>query len=148
VFDGATRKREMIPPCIGGHLIKQLLRDGVNVIRSVDGKPPNEWYQVHPGVENVTADLKQLDACHRAVEGADIIFNLAADQLVDIAESFAGIKLKRTYNLNAPRGVNGRNSDNTLIQARLGWEPSTQLKDGLHKTYDWIESQVEALSCV
>ena len=96
----------------------------------------------------MTADLKQLDACHRAVEGADVIFNLAADQLVDIAESFAGIKLKRTYNLNAPRGVNGRNSDNTLIQEKLGWEPSTQLKDGLRKTYDWIESQVEALSCV
>src|SRR5580698_3570152 len=73
---------------------------------------------------------------------------VSINQLVDIAESFAGIKLKRTYNLNAPRGVNGRNSDNTLIQARLGWEPSTQLKDGLRKTYDWIESQVEALSCV
>ncbi len=43
-------------------------------------------------------------------------------------------------------GVNGRNRDNTPIQARLGWEP--QLKDGLRKTYDWIESQVEALSCV
>ncbi len=57
---------------IGGHLIKQLLRDGVNVIRSVDVKPRNEWYQVHPGVDNVTADLKQLDACHRAVEGADV----------------------------------------------------------------------------
>jgi nucleoside-diphosphate-sugar epimerase len=73
---------------------------------------------------------------------------VSINQLVDIAESFAGIKLNRTYNLSAPRGVNGRNSDNTLIQARLGWEPSTQLKDGLRKTYDWIESQVEALSCV
>ena len=45
---------------IGGHLIKQLLQEGVNVTRSVDVKPRNEWYQVHPGVENVTADLKQL----------------------------------------------------------------------------------------
>src|SRR5580658_4111047 len=73
---------------------------------------------------------------------------VSINQLVDIAEKFAGIKLKRNYNLNAPRGVNGRNSDNTLIQEKLGWEPSTQLKDGLRKTYDWIESQVEALSCV
>src|SRR6202034_3010352 len=64
---------------IGGHLIKQLLRDGVDVIRSVDVKPRSEWYQVHNGVENVTADLKQLAACHQAVEGADAIFNLAAD---------------------------------------------------------------------
>jgi nucleoside-diphosphate-sugar epimerase len=60
----------------------------------------------------------------------------------------SGIKLKRTYNLSAPRGVNGRNSDNTLIQSRLGWEPSTPLQDGLLKTYDWIESQVEALLCI
>ena len=64
---------------IGGHLIKQLLRDGVNVIRSIDVKPRSEWYQVHHDVENVTADLKQLDACHQAVKGADVIFNLAAD---------------------------------------------------------------------
>jgi GDP-D-mannose 3',5'-epimerase len=73
---------------------------------------------------------------------------VSINQLVDIAESFAGIKLKRTYNLSAPRGVNGRNSDNTRIQSRLGWEPSTRLQDGLLKTYDWIESQVEALLCV
>jgi GDP-D-mannose 3',5'-epimerase len=64
---------------IGGHLIKQLLEDGVNVIRSVDVKPHSEWYQIHPGVENVTADLKEIGACRLAVEGADAIFNLAAD---------------------------------------------------------------------
>jgi GDP-D-mannose 3', 5'-epimerase len=73
---------------------------------------------------------------------------VSINQLVDIAGSFAGIKLKRTYNLSAPRGVNGRNSDNTRIQSRLGWEPSTRLQDGLLKAYDWIESQVEALLCV
>jgi GDP-D-mannose 3', 5'-epimerase len=73
---------------------------------------------------------------------------VSINQLVDIVESFAGIRLKRSYNLSAPRGVNGRNSDNTMIKARLGWEPSTQLREGLRKTYDWIESQVEALTCV
>ena len=65
------------------------------------------------------------------------------NQLVDIAEDFAGIKLKRNYNLNAPKGVNGRNSDNTLIQKYLGWEPSTALREGLRKTYDWIHQQME-----
>jgi GDP-D-mannose 3',5'-epimerase len=313
---------------IGGHLVKSLLANGANVIRAVDVKPIDEWYQSSSGVENLSLDLKDKDSCMKTAQGAEVVFQLAADmggmgfiennkalcmlsvlinthlllaaqsadvsrfffassacvyngekqtnpdvialkesdaypalaedgygweklfsermcrhfeedfglqcrvarfhnvygpngtwtggrekapaaicrkvleaktsgnhsieiwgdgeqtlsfmyiddcvkgsrmimesdihepinlgsselvsinQLVDIAESFAGIQLKRTYNLNAPRGVNGRNSDNTLIQARLGWEPSTQLKDGLRKTYDWIESEVEALSCV
>ena len=64
------------------------------------------------------------------------------NQLVDIVEEIAGIKLKRTYNLHAPRGVNGRNSDNTKIRQYLGWEPSIRLRDGMAKTYAWIESQM------
>ena len=308
---------------IGGHLVGQLRRDGINVVRSVDVKPLNEWYQVHDGLDNVVADLKELESCREALAGADVVFNLAADmggmgfiennkalcmlsvlinthllmaareagisrfffassacvyngekqtspdvvalkesdaypalpedgygweklfsermcrhyeedfglqcrvarfhnvygpegtwtggrekapaaicrkvleaklsgnheieiwgdgeqtrsfmyiddcvkgsrmileseihepinlgsselvsinQLVDLAESFAGIKLKRRYNLGAPKGVNGRNSDNTLILEKLGWEPSIRLRDGLQKTYDWIATQIE-----
>jgi len=307
---------------IGGHIVGELLKSGVNVIRALDVKPLDEWYQVHPSVENVEADLKVAANCDLAVEGATAVFNLAADmggmgfietnralcmlsvlinthlllsaqkagvsrfffsssacvynadkqrtpdvvplkesdaypalaedgygweklfsermcrhfeedfglqsrvaryhnvygpngtwtggrekapaaicrkvleakhsgkheieiwgdghqtrsfmyiddcvkgsrlimesdihepinlgsselvtinQLVDIAESFAGIKLKRNYNLSAPKGVNGRNSDNTLIQQYLKWEPSTSLRQGLRKTYDWIEQQM------
>jgi GDP-D-mannose 3', 5'-epimerase len=66
------------------------------------------------------------------------------NQLVDIVEEIAGIKLKRTYKLDAPKGVNGRNSDNTKILEYLGWEPSIRLKDGMAKTYEWIESQMLA----
>src|SRR5205807_8345019 len=62
-------------------------------------------------------------------------------QLVDMAEEIAGIKLKRNYDLSAPKGVNGRNSDNTLIQKYLGWEPNTALRAGLEKTYRWIYDQ-------
>ncbi len=64
------------------------------------------------------------------------------NQLVDIVEEIAGLTLKRRYNLSAPKGVNGRNSDNTKIQQYLNWEPSIRLKDGLAKTYAWIESQM------
>ena len=64
------------------------------------------------------------------------------NQLVDLAEEIAGVKLKRTYDLNAPKGVNGRNSDNTMILDELGWEPSIRLRDGLEKTYRWIESEI------
>jgi len=70
--------------------------------------------------------------------------NLGSDELVtinglvDIVEDIAGIKLKRRYNLAAPKGVNGRNSDNTRIEALLGWAPSTRLRDGLERTYAWV----------
>ena len=308
---------------IGGHLVKSLLNNGVNVHRAVDCKPIDEWYQLSPGLQNVQLDLKDKQSCEEAVDGGTVVFNLAADmggmgfiennkalcmlsvlinthllmaakeasisrfffsssacvynadkqrdadvvplkeadaypalaedgygweklfsermcrhfeedyglqcrvaryhnvygplgtwtggrekapaaicrkvleakasgnheieiwgdgnqtrsfmyiddctkgssmiiesdihepinlgsseivtinQLVDVAESFAGIKLKRKYNLNAPKGVNGRNSDNTLIQKYMGWEPSTTLQEGLRKTYDWISSQME-----
>jgi len=64
------------------------------------------------------------------------------NQLVDIVEEVAGVKLKRRYKLDAPRGVNGRNSDNAKIRQYLGWEPSIRLRDGLAKTYAWIESQM------
>lgn len=321
-------KRERVAVCgaggfIGGHLVKNLLDDGIEVIRAIDRKPINDWYQVSTDTENVEADLKSIQDCEKAVEGATAIFNLAADmggmgfiennralcmlsvlinthllmaaqragavrffysssacvynankqrdanvvplkesdaypalaedgygweklfsermcrhfeedfglqcrvaryhnvygplgtwnggrekapaaicrkvleaklsgsheieiwgdghqtrsfmyiddcirgsrmimesdihepinlgsselvtinQLVDIVEEFAGIKLTRNYNLNAPKGVNGRNSDNTLIQAHLGWEPSIALRNGLRKTYEWIRTQME-----
>jgi GDP-D-mannose 3', 5'-epimerase len=66
------------------------------------------------------------------------------NQLVDIVEGIAGVKLKRRYNLSAPKGVNGRNSDNTRIQKVLGWQPSITLREGLTKTYAWINEQMVA----
>jgi GDP-D-mannose 3',5'-epimerase len=69
---------------------------------------------------------------------------VSINRLVDIAEEIGGVKLKRTYDLNAPKGVNGRNSDNTLIQHYLNWEPGTRLRDGLEKTYAWIYDQYVA----
>ena len=64
------------------------------------------------------------------------------NQLVDIVEEIAGVRLKRRYNLDAPKGVRGRNSDNTRILEHLGWEPSTPLSVGLEKTYAWIHDQL------
>ena len=307
---------------IGGHLVKSLLENGVKVVRAVDVKPLDEWYQVTESVENLSLDLKDQDSCHRAAKGTTLVYQLAADmggmgfiennkalcmlsvltnthmlmaakdagvkrffysssacvyngekqtnenviplkesdaypalpedgygweklfsermcrhfeedfgmtarvaryhnvygphgtwnggrekapaaicrkvieakrsgkheieiwgdgkqtrsfmyiddcvkgtemlmesdidepinlgsselvtinQLVDIVEDIAGVKLKRKYNLSAPKGVNGRNSDNTMILDRLGWEPSTKLRDGMETTYRWIEGEI------
>jgi GDP-D-mannose 3',5'-epimerase len=310
---------------IGGHLVKSLLVGGAKVIRAVDVKPINQWYQTSPAVTNLVLDLKDKDSCMKAAQGAEVVFQLAADmggmgfiennkalcmlsvltnthmlmaardqgverffysssacvynaekqkspdvlalreedaypalpedgygweklfsermcrhfeedfglecrvaryhnvygplgtwtggrekapaaicrkiieakasgkheieiwgdgkqtrsfmyiddctfgtqaileseihepinlgsselvtidQLVGIAEEIAGVKLERKYNLDAPKGVNGRNSDNAKIQHYLGWEPSIRLKEGLAKTYEWIESQTMAI---
>jgi GDP-D-mannose 3', 5'-epimerase len=64
------------------------------------------------------------------------------NQLVDIVENIAGIQLKRNYNLDAPKGVRGRSSDNTLIQELMGWSPSIPLRDGMERTYTWIYDQI------
>jgi len=307
---------------IGGHLVKYLQANGAEVVRAIDIKPLEEWYQVADNVENLVADLKEKESCYKAAKGVDVVFQLAADmggmgfiennkalcmlsvlttthmlmaardsgvkrffysssacvyngdkqknenvvplkeedaypalaedgygweklfsermcrhfeedfglecrvaryhnvygphgtwdggrekapaamcrkvieakatgkheieiwgdghqtrsfmyiddctkgsvaitesdihypinlgsselvtinQLVDIVEEIAGIKLQRHYKLDAPKGVNGRNSDNTKIMKELGWEPSIRLKDGMAKTYEWIEEQM------
>ena len=100
-----------------------------------------------------TRSFMYIDDCTRgtlAIAESDIDYpiNLGSselvtiNQLVDIVEEIAGVKLKRNYKLDAPKGVNGRNSDNTKIVRELGWEPSILLKDGLAKTYEWIETQM------
>jgi nucleoside-diphosphate-sugar epimerase len=100
-----------------------------------------------------TRSFMYIDDCLKgtqAILASDILepINLGSNELVtinglvDIVEDIAGIKLKRHYNLKAPKGVNGRNSDNTLIKKLLGWEPGIRLRDGLEKTYAWIYQEM------
>ncbi len=67
---------------------------------------------------------------------------VSINQLVSIVEEIAGIQLQRNHKLDAPQGVRGRNSDNRLIVAQLGWEPSISLRNGLERTYRWIHDQM------
>jgi GDP-D-mannose 3',5'-epimerase len=99
-----------------------------------------------------TRSFMYIDDC---VKGIDLIMNsdilepinlgsseaVSINQLVEIVEEIAEVKLKRNYDLSAPKGVNGRNSDNTRIQHLLHWEPDTSLRAGLEKTYRWIYDQ-------
>ncbi|MFK7918847.1 MAG: NAD-dependent epimerase/dehydratase family protein [Ilumatobacter sp.] len=66
------------------------------------------------------------------------------NQLVDVVSAIAGVELERRHISAAPQGVRGRNSDNTEIKAKLGWEPSISLRDGLERTYAWILDQVQS----
>ena len=66
------------------------------------------------------------------------------DELVDVIEAVAGTRLRRRYLPDAPQGVRGRSSDNTMIRERLGWEPSTSLAEGIETTYAWIRDDMRA----
>jgi len=105
------------------------------------------------GDGNQTRSFMYIDDCLKgtqAILASDILepINLGSSELVtinglvDIIEEIAALKLKRTYDLKAPRGVNGRNSDNTLIKKYLGWEPGIRLREGLEKTYGWIYDKI------
>ncbi len=107
------------------------------------------------GTGEQTRSFMYIDDCLegiRMIMDSDILepINLGSselvsiNQLVDIVEEIAGVKLRRSYDLSAPKGVNGRNSDNTLIKKYLNWEPSTRLRDGLETTYAWIHDQFMA----
>jgi GDP-D-mannose 3', 5'-epimerase len=114
-------------------------------------------YRKEPSIEiwgdgTQTRSFMYIDDCIHgtlAIAQSDILepINLGSselvtvNQLVDIVEEIAGITLRRTYNLSAPKGVNGRNSDNTMIRRELGWEPSVRLRDGMERTYRWIHDE-------
>lgn len=96
-----------------------------------------------------TRSFMYIDDCIKgilAITDSNILepINLGSDELTtieglyDMVEDIAGIKLKHNHNLTAPKGVNGRNSDNTKITEYLGWAPGIKLRDGMKKTYDWI----------
>lgn len=69
---------------------------------------------------------------------------VTVNELVDLVSDIAGVELERRHDLTAPQGVRGRNSDNSEIRERLGWEPSIGLRAGLERTYEWIVAQVRA----
>jgi GDP-D-mannose 3',5'-epimerase len=136
-FDGG---REKAPAAI----CRKVLIAGITDIREIE-----IWGDGHQ-----TRSFMYIDDCIKGVK--DIMYSnieepinlgssemVSINQLVDIVEDIAGYKLKRSYDLNAPKGVRGRNSENTLIKKYLGWEPSIPLRTGIKKTYDWISEQIE-----
>ena len=95
-------------------------------------------------IDDCTRGIDRIMHCEKLVATP---INLGSSELVSInelvtlAETIGGVKLKRSYDPTQPKGVAGRNSDNTMIHGILGWEPDTSLKNGLEKTYHWIEQQ-------
>src|ERR1017187_210081 len=95
-------------------------------------------------IDDCVLGVDQIMHCDRLIATP---INLGSSELISIddlarmVEAIGGVKLHHTYDLNAPKGVAGRNSDNTFIKSVLDWEPHTPLRAGMEKTYAWIAEQ-------
>jgi GDP-D-mannose 3', 5'-epimerase len=135
-YDGG---REKAPAAICRKVAAAVLDGSEEIEIWGDGKQTRSFTYIDDCVEG-TLRLTASDVREPINVGSEQLVTI--NELVDIVESIAGISLKRNYDLTAPQGVRGRNSDNTLIEERLGWAPSVSLQNGLLHTYRWIFNQM------
>ena len=139
-YDGG---REKAPAAVCRKVIKAQLSGSGEIEIWGDGEQTRSFTFIDDCLYGTQA-LMASDITEPLNIGSDQLVTI--NQLVDIVESIAGVKLHRRYKLDAPKGVRGRNSDNTLIAQKLGWAPSVRLEDGMRQTYEWIHSEMVGAS--
>jgi GDP-D-mannose 3', 5'-epimerase len=139
-YDGG---REKAPAAICRKVIGALLRGEREIEIWGDGEQTRTFTYVDDCVAGTRA-LMASEVVEPVNIGSDELVTI--NQLVDIVEGIAGVRLKRRFKLDAPRGVRGRSSDNTLIKQKLGWAPSIPLVAGMQKTYRWIHDELHERS--
>jgi nucleoside-diphosphate-sugar epimerase len=137
-YDGG---REKAPAAVCRKVIQAVMSGSGRIEIWGDGEQTRSFTYINDCLEG-TLRLMGSDVDEPLNVGSDQLVTI--NQLVDIVEAIAGVKLKRSYKLDAPKGVRGRNSDNTRIQSLLGWAPSIQLEEGMRHTYEWIRRQMTA----
>jgi GDP-D-mannose 3',5'-epimerase len=135
-YDGG---REKAPAALCRKIARAVLSGRHEIEIWGDGEQTRSFMYVDDCVEG-TLRLTAGDSAVPVNVGSSELVSI--NQMVGIIEQIAGITVKRNYNLDAPKGVRGRNSDNTLIKEIYGWEPSISLADGLERTYRWIYDQL------
>jgi nucleoside-diphosphate-sugar epimerase len=133
-YDGG---REKAPAAICRKVA--LARDGDEIEVWGDGMQTRSFTYVDDCVEGIYR-IMQSDDARPLNLGTDELISI--DGLVDLVSSIAGKTLRKRHDPSKPQGVRGRNSDNSRLRATLGWEPRWTLRDGLERTYSWIESVV------
>ncbi len=131
--------REKAPAAICRKVIEAKLRRNHQIEIWGDGEQTRSFMYIDDCLKG-TAMIIESDIREPINLGSSELVTI--NGLVDIVEDVAGIKLERNYKLDAPKGVNGRNSDNTKILECLNWEPSIRLREGIERTYRWIEEQM------
>jgi len=135
-FDGG---REKAPAAICRKVIEASVLGGKDITIWGDGHQTRSFMYIDDCIKGIQ-DIMYSNIEEPLNLGSSEMVSI--NQLVDIVEEIAGFKLVRKYDLDAPKGVRGRNSENTLIKKYLNWEPSIPLRKGMKKTYDWIKEQI------
>lgn len=103
-----------------------------------DGRQTRSFMHIDDCIRGTLALMRHGSAAPVNLGSSELV---TINTLVDIVEDIAGVRLARRYDLDAPKGVNGRNSDNARLRELLAWEPSIALRDGMERTYRWIHDQ-------
>jgi len=135
-YDGG---REKAPAAVCRKVIEAGITGNKEIVIWGDGRQTRSFTYIDDCIKGIR-DIMDSNIEEPLNLGSSEIVSI--NGLVDIVEDIAGYKLKRIYDLNAPKGVRGRNSDNNLIKKYLGWEPSISLRKGMKKTYEWISRQL------
>jgi len=135
-YDGG---REKAPAAVCRKVAAAILDGSEEIEIWGDGKQTRSFTYIDDCVEG-TRRLMASDTREPLNIGSEELVTI--NELVDIVEGIAGVTLERRYNLTAPQGVRGRNSENSLIADRLGWAPSISLEEGLQNTFKWIFDQM------
>lgn len=130
--------REKAPAAISRKVIEAVARDGDEIEIWGDGEQTRSFMYIDDCIKGIDL-IMHSDIIEPINLGSSELVSI--NELVDIVEQIADVTLQRNYNLDAPKGVRGRNSDNTKIQGYLGWEPDTPLRDGMAATYQWIRGE-------
>ncbi|MGD0341822.1 MAG: NAD-dependent epimerase/dehydratase family protein [Bacteroidales bacterium] len=135
-FDGG---REKAPAAICRKVIQASLTGNKDIVIWGDGLQTRSFMYIDDCIKGIQEIMYSNINVPLNLGSTEMV---SINELVSIVENIAGFRLNRKYDLDAPKGVRGRNSDNTLIKKYLNWEPSIPLRDGMKKTYDWIKDQI------
>lgn len=133
--------REKAPAALSRKLARATLTGDPNIEIWGDGEQTRSFMYIDDCIRGTKAVLHGELTEPVNLGSSELV---SINQMVDLLEQISGTVVTRHYKLDAPQGVRGRNSDNTLFRASYGWEPSISLREGLEKTYEWIFNQMKA----
>ena len=137
-FDGG---REKAPAASCRQMINSKLNGEKKIDVWGDGEQTRSFLYIDDCIEGT---LKLFHSDEKEVFNIGSEEQVSINQMIAIIEEIANYKVSKNYQLDKPKGVRGRSSDNSYVNKKIGWKPNLTLKEGLTKTYDWIEKKIKS----